>query len=518
MMSVTTIVLILATIACAIVPSDQSDQRPNILLLLTDDQDLLLGGTNDMPFYIKHLVNQGTTFRNYFVHTPVCCPSRTSILTGRYLHNGGALNNSFPGNCYGAPWRAKAEYATFAVYAKQAGYHTGYAGKYLNEYATDGTTLVPPGWDKWFGLVGNSEYYGYDVIRSDTGGPNGTKYHHGGNYHLDYFSDRVANRTMDMIREFTSSSSVDRIPFLIVNSWPAPHYPYTPAPWSDNLFPNSSAPRTPSWNESSTYTHQKHWIMRQLSPLDQSIVQQIDDIHRLRTQTLQSVDRHIDQFVRLMTDQGILNNTIIIYTSDNGWNAGQHRLPFDKRHLYEHNIRVPFVVRGPNVPKNVAVSDIVVNVDIAPTIYQLVQPQTKGAINQSVPILNTMDGIPFLPVVPDNVIGKQFRRHDFLITYHGEGKDPCGLVTCPTPPSNDFHTIDSFNNSYNCIRSIVTSNGIDFIYCRFDDDENFTEYYDTNTDPWQLHNQAHNLSKARVSQLDQRLNVLKTCQGITCRQ
>jgi N-acetylglucosamine-6-sulfatase len=306
----------------------QQSQRPNILLLLTDDQNLLLGGTSYMQFYNQHLVQQGTTFRNFFVHTPVCCPSRSSILTGRYIHNGGALNNSFQGNCDGSHWKLHNEKVTFGVYAQQAGYRTGYAGKYLNTYSLGGSKRVPPGWNKWLGLAGNSVYYYYRVIQSDDGSSPGTSATHGGNYATDYFSDVVANRTLEMIREFTTpanSSSSALQPFLIVNAWPAPHSPFTPAPWASNLFPGTTAPRTPNWNASSVYMQQKHWIMRQQSPITASIAQTIDETQRLRLETLQSVDRHIDQFIQLLEQQQVLDNTIVIYTSDNGFGTTSHQ-------------------------------------------------------------------------------------------------------------------------------------------------------------------------------------------------
>jgi N-acetylglucosamine-6-sulfatase len=117
--------------------------RPNILILLTDDQDIVSG--YEMPLLRKHMEEQGTTFANAFVHTPICCPSRSSILSGRYLHNGAALNNSQSGNCYGDEWRKNVEPRSLAVHAQKAGYTTMYAGKYLNRYG-EGHQEVPTGW------------------------------------------------------------------------------------------------------------------------------------------------------------------------------------------------------------------------------------------------------------------------------------------------------------------------------------------------------------------------------------
>ena len=180
-------------------------KRPNILFLLSDDQDSILGGTDHMP-QLKHwIANQGAALSNFFVHTPACCPSRSSILSGRYLHNGGALSNSIQRNCYGEEWRQGAEQQTFAVSAKLAGYKTYFAGKYLNQYATRtaesnhsvctpanelGCYRVPPGWDGWLGLVGNSQYYHYDVVVSDDGGQTVDRRRH----QFDYLPKRLPPR------------------------------------------------------------------------------------------------------------------------------------------------------------------------------------------------------------------------------------------------------------------------------------------------------------------------------------
>jgi N-acetylglucosamine-6-sulfatase len=519
-MKLTLLAMIMFKMAAAAKTSAKSSpRRPNILLLLTDDQDLVLGGASHMPNLSLLLAQQGTTFRNYFVHTPTCCPSRSSILSGRYLHNIGVFNNSYEGNCDGPAWQQDVENFTFAVYAHKAGYQTGYAGKYLNTYGYNGTNRVPPGWDKWLAIVGNSQYYNYRVVQSDNGGVNATRYKHGFNYTTDYFSDVVANRTLDMIREFTSSP--DQPPFLIVNAWPAPHDPIIPAPWAYGWFSWLNAPRTPNYNASYEYQQNKHWIVRKQSPITFATLttgKVIDQITQNRLETLLSVDQHIDQFVKLLDQQGVLDNTIIIYTSDNGFQLGQHRLNHEKYHMYEPDIRVPFVVRGPNIPRNVSVDDIALNIDIAPTIYQLVQ---NGSTNRTVPIPETMDGMSFLPIATSVVETKSIiapRRHDFLVSYHGEGLEPCGLAGCPPPPPDAFFTLDAFNNTYNCVRSIVVLDNTDFVYCRFEDDENFGEYYNLTEDPWQLHNKVKELSQSRLSVLNDRLLELRLCRGRQCRR
>ena len=132
------------------------EAKPNIVLFLTDDQDLVLGGLEPMTKTKKWFEN-GQNFDNAFVSTPICCPSRSSMLTGRYQHNTHVFNNSASGNCYGEEWtsenglEAKSTYA--AIIKSNTNYETFYAGKYLNNYKTKN---IPKGWDNWYGLIGNS--------------------------------------------------------------------------------------------------------------------------------------------------------------------------------------------------------------------------------------------------------------------------------------------------------------------------------------------------------------------------
>lgn len=360
-------------------------------------------------------------------------------------------------------------------------------------------------------------YCWHRVVKSDDGGASATRFKHGKSYTTDYFSDVVANRTLEMIRNFTANAAdaASNKPFLIVNAWPAPHDPIIPAPWASSSFRSLKAPRTPNWNASHNFMQTKHWIVRHQTQLDGNDEYVVDQTYRSRLQTLLSVDQHIDQFVRLLEVQGVLDNTIIIYTSDNGFQLGQHRLRHEKYHMYEHDIRVPFMVRGPNIPKNFSVYDIALSIDIAPTIYELVQNVSN---HKSVPIPETMDGMSFLPIRGLQSQSTSQRRNDFLVSFHGEGEEGCGLAWCPPPPPDRFTVSDSINNTYQCVRRIVLSSSTDFIYCRFEDAENFTEYYDLISDPWQLHNKAGKLSLGRLNELENRLASLRTCSGSACRR
>jgi hypothetical protein len=177
--------------------TEELESKPNIILLLTDDQDVDPGSLEKMANLKNLLMKRGTTFRNAFVHTPICCPSRMSILSGRYLHNihPGRVNNSATGGCDAESWRSDAELFSFSMLAKDAGYVTSYAGKYLSGAGSKTKGMpgcpdcwrVPPGYDKYLTQLTNALYYNYSEVSSDNGGNDASMMWHGDDYYEDYF-------------------------------------------------------------------------------------------------------------------------------------------------------------------------------------------------------------------------------------------------------------------------------------------------------------------------------------------
>jgi N-acetylglucosamine-6-sulfatase len=232
---------------------------PNVMLILTDDQDIMLGSMDaDGPMQktIKMLVKPGTNFDNAFVNTPICCPSRAEIQTARYMHNTKVLGN----NCGGVDYINGPEKLNVAHYAKKMGYTTFYAGKYMNNYGKreiGGVKHIPDGWDQWYGLVGNSKYYNYSVSN------NGIEEKHGSDYHQDYFTDRIANRSLEFLANVTAHQS----PFFMMVATPASHGPNTPAPQYEQTYAGRKAPRLPSYNV--TGQKDKHYLLRKIVHMDQ---------------------------------------------------------------------------------------------------------------------------------------------------------------------------------------------------------------------------------------------------------
>ncbi|XP_068430168.1 glucosamine (N-acetyl)-6-sulfatase (Sanfilippo disease IIID), b [Clinocottus analis] len=491
---------LLLLLTCRVRCAAAGDKPSNIVLILADDQDVHLGGMTPMKKTKTLIGDAGATFVNAFTVTPLCCPSRSSVLTGRYPHNHEVRNNSLTGNCSSAAWRAGPEAAAFPVLLSKQKYQTFFAGKYLNQYGkkdAGDVGHVPPGWDQWHALVGNSQYYNYTLS------VNGKEEKHGDSYEADYLTDLLMNRSLHFLEDRSPQH-----PFFLMISPPAPHSPWTAAPQYQKQFSDVKAPRDGSFNKAGK---DKHWLLRQpVSPMPDSSLNFLDSAYRKRWQTLLSLDDLVEALVQKLESIKELDNTYIFYTSDNGYHTGQFSLPIDKRQLYEFDIRVPLLVRGPGIKPNQTLQAPVLNIDLASTVLDI------SGFNLS---MVNVDGQSFLPQMAPSLRNGTARPF-FLVEYTGEGH-PTTDPSCPKLGPGlsqcfpDCVCEDAYNNTYACVRTLDGQH--DLQYCEFADSESFVEVYNLTSDPHQLENIVKKVDPAVLQAMNQRLIKLQSCQGDSCR-
>jgi arylsulfatase A-like enzyme len=384
--AVGTFILLAATMvggSSMIVAPAAAATRPNIVIIMTDDQRL-----DDMRVLSKTraLFAPGTTFSNFHVTLPTCCPSRATFLTGQYAHNHTVYSNSPPSGGY-----EKLDHSnTLPLWLQAAGYYTAHIGKYLNGYPAF-PNEVPPGWHDWQGLTGGAKYYNYDIV------DNGVSVHYGADP-ADYQTDVLSRRSLQTIREL-----VNHQPFFLSIAPKAPHDEEhltkagilpnpTPAPRHVGTLADEPLPRPPSFNEADV--SDKPASIRKLTLLSQSAIEHIAGRYRSRLEALLSVDDLVQAVFQELNLQGLLGNTMVIFTSDNGWFQGEHRIRRDKGRFYTEATQVPLMIRGGGFPRNKTVSQVASNIDLAPTIIAAAVA-TSGL---------TMDGRPLLRLALDPTV------------------------------------------------------------------------------------------------------------------
>jgi len=349
----------------------KSAGQPDFLVIVSDDQRA--DALSAMPTVKHDLLAHGVDFANGFVSNALCCPSRTSILTGRYSHSTHVWTNRLPNGGF----ERFDDSSTLPVWLHDAGYTTALFGKYLNSYTHTAKTTqyVPPGWDEWMAFV-NTQYFDYRL------NVNGHLQYYG-RAPSDYSTDVLANAAASYITNATGPLFMMFDPF-------APHAPATPAPRYAGTFAN-----LPRWDPTSydekDVSDKPQWVQH-LQSFGPNEDQDIQDFRRRQYETLLSVDDAVGQLIDALQASGRLDNTFIIYLSDNGYEWGEHRW-HSKQVPYEESIRVPFIIRYDPMAANDRVDKhLVVNIDIAPTIADLAGVRAPNVDGRSlVPLLSGRD-------------------------------------------------------------------------------------------------------------------------------
>ena len=468
----------------------QQPMPPNIILILADDLDLELDTVTTMPHLQALLAGQGVTFSNFFTNASICCPSRASLLRGQYVHNHAVYTNGPPGGGFETFRDLGLESDTIATRLQDAGYRTALFGKYLNRYPFgSASNYIPAGWNEWY--APSPTRPGYDQFNY-TLNDNGTLVPYGSDPE-DYLQDVLSVKAQSFVTRTIASGE----PFFVYFAAFSPHEPSTPAPRHSTMFTGTLAPRTPSFNEADV--SDKPLGIQTLPLLTETEIQQIDDGYRKWLQSMQAVDETIAGLVQTLQATGQLTNTYILFTSDNGYHMGQHRLAPGKYLGYEEDIRVPLIVRGPQAAISQTVPHLAGIVDLAPTFADIA----------GIPIPSYMDGRSLLPLLSASPPALDDWREAFLFEqYVGDHRlvrDPLGEPPDPFD-SPRFQDVPLY---YNGLRTA------DLKYIEYDNGER--ELYDLANDPYELDNQYATAEPALVTQMSAWLQLLHMCATDGCR-
>jgi N-acetylglucosamine-6-sulfatase len=477
--------------------------RPNVIMILTDDLDAR--SISHMPNLKSLLIERGTTFENAFVTDPLCCPSRATILRGQYAHNHEIFGNEPPDGGFEKFRATGRQKSTIATWLQSEDYRTILVGKYMNGYEG---TYVPPGWDEWYAVSGN--YMSTDLNE------NGRIVSYDPEH--DHLDDVLAERAAGYVGRpggGAPSFFAPHRPFFMWLGTTAPHQPADPAPRHEDALANVSLPRPLSFDEGDV-SDKPAWI-RDNPPLNPDQIALAEDLYRKRLQSMLAVDDMIGQLVETLKESGELDNTYLVFTSDNGFHLGTHRLTAGKWTAYEEDIRVPLVVRGPGVPEGRRLEHLVLNNDLAPTFADLGGAEAPSFV----------DGRSLTPLLTDNPPPPDDWRRAFLVEAMAESAEVppsvddrslIPLLTGDTQPPEDTRRFSPLDEAplkdagRPGLKAVRTE---DRLYVEYETGE--SELYALGKDPYQLNNEYEDTELKHLWRLEGGLDALRDCAGEECR-
>ena len=440
--------------------------RPNVVFVLTDDLSWNL--VRHMP-HVQALRRRGLTFSRYVVTDSLCCPSRSSIFTGRFPHDTGVFTNTGADGGYHVFRDRGWETRTFGTSLAARGYRTAMMGKYLNGYFP--IHGEPPGWTTWEGAGNAYPEFNYNLNE------NGAIVHYGA-APADYLTDVLAGKGT----AFIDAAAAARRPFALEIATFAPHQPATPAPRHANLFPGAQVPRGGAFNRANVDAPK--WLATR-PPLTPEQIAGLDALYRKRLQSIQAVDEMIGRLEDALRARGLLDSTYFVFSSDNGFHMGEHRLAQGKMTAFDTDIRVPLIVAGPGVPRGKTSTRLVQNIDLHPTFVALAGGTPAPGV----------DGRSLVPLLRGR---KRLQwRTAALIEHHGpdtNGADP----DMPVPGSGN-------PISYEAIRLAKS------VYVEYRGGDR--EYYRIDRDRDEMRNVYGKLGRRIQARLHARVRALANCHG-----
>ena len=539
-------------------------KRPNVLMVMTDDQWLESMGV--LSKTRKLLGDEGVTFDRFHPSSPLCCTSRSTYLSGQFAHNNGVRHNSAPQGGYDKLNEKK----TLPVWMQKAGYATSHIGKYPNGYGKKDPKHVPPGWDEWRGSVDPTTYkmWGYQLNE------NGKLHTYGKSDEEDpklYQTDVYRDKGVDFIKRKAEEDK----PFFLSLAFLAPHGELLknkdgkpgkhrnkgkagkkkdgsdenvksgrtprpvvgpaprPAPRHKGTFAKEELPENPAYNESDM--RDKPRFLQKRPNLDSETTEEITQSYRGRLESLLAVDEAVEKLMSTLKSTGQLDNTYVVFTSDNGFFFGEHRIPTGKFLPHGASGQVPLVLRGPGIEAGQHSKELTSNVDLAATISDIGGADPDLALDgrSLLPYGRDPRKVSDRPVLQE--IAEGARRTP--VAAPGNGKPPAG-----GPPNDDVSAgraagagdLDmdgpaspsleprgekkrkaprgqEYSAAYEAIRAGH------YLYIRYS--AGGRELYDLEADPHELTSRHNDPDYKKVRTfLDQRLDKLQGCVGEECRE
>eukprot|EP00041_Stephanoeca_diplocostata_P025266 m.657476 g.657476 ORF g.657476 m.657476 type:complete len:563 (-) comp22713_c0_seq8:2129-3817(-) len=520
-------------------------KKSNIIFLLTDDQDLRLGSMQAMPSARQHLLAGGANISNFFISTPICCPSRAALLAGRYEHN-----NKCDGPSFAGCMRQNTSKETnplwwgngFIPKLHSSGYTTGLFGKVLNVMKTYGcdNSGLPEGVDRLY-IMCAASYYETPFADFGPSSLSNNSVYRTGTGPEEYSTALVGNKTIDWIKAVLASGA-DHPPFFAYLGPHAPHLPSTPAPWYlDHPIGNTPVPKQVYYDYAPVGKHAfgaPYVTLDQLEPqITNKAAAAIALEHGNRLKSLLSVDDIVAALYDTLTAAGEWDNTYMFYTSDHGYSLGEFRIDSHKTQVWDHNTRVPMMIKGPGITPGLVFQPMASMVDLGPTILDLATGEPNGDSPAE------MDGLSFAPallgqpqhqwkdavlVEYQSIRGKvtvtaDDARSPEYISAYGYHVDASGSRIEP----EKFSAHDGPNNTFSAIRIINTTATppVNLLYAEFTDVSdpaawnfapesiNFYELYNVTSDYFMLNNIYPSASQPLREYLHTRLQAAIKCRG-----